>query len=561
MLAGLSIRDVVLIDRLDLDFAPGLSALTGETGAGKSILLDALGLGLGGRAEARLVRQGAAQASVTARFELPAGHAALCLLAEQEIAPADDGDLVLRRILGSDGRSRAFVNDQPVSVALLRRLGEMLVEVHGQFESQRLLEPACHRDLVDAFGGLQQTAAATADAWQSWRAAIEARATAAAKLASARRDEDYLRHALDELRKLAPRAGEETELAERRALLQNAEKLITAIGDAAGSLKRGRDGESCAEALRAALRQLSRMLDKAGGRLEPVVVALERALNEIMEAEALLERLQHDSDLDPAQLEKVEERLFALRAAARKHDVAPEDLPDFEIALAERLAAVDDGADTLARLEREEHAAAAAYRAVAERLSAARRDAASRLDRRVAVELEPLRLGKATFVTRIDTLAEADWGPGGMDRVHFEVATNPGTASGPLARIASGGELSRFMLALKVALADADPVPTLVFDEVDAGIGGAVAAAVGERLARLAGDVQVLVVTHSPQVAARGHHHWRIAKALLDDGARTAVEVLDAAARREEIARMLAGARVTDEARAAADSLLHGLTA
>ena len=561
MLAGLSIRDVVLIDRLDLEFAPGLSALTGETGAGKSILLDALGLGLGGRAEARLVRQGAAQASVVARFELPAGHAALHLLADHDIAGAGDCGLILRRVLGSDGRSRAFVNDQPVSVALLRRLGETLVEVHGQFESQRLLEPACHRDLVDAFGGLQETATACAAAWQSWRTAIEAREQAASRLAAARRDEDYLRHALDELHKLAPQSGEETGLAERRALLQNAEKLITAIGDAAGALKRGRDGDGCAEALRGALRHLYRLVDRAGGRLEPVIVALERALNETMEAEALLERLQHDSDLDPAQLERVEERLFALRAAARKHGVAVEDLPDFQRALADRLAAVDDGAGALARLEREEHAAAAAYRDVAERLSVARREAAARLDQRVAVELEPLRLGKATFVTRTEVLAEADWGPGGLDRVHFEVATNPGTQPGPLARIASGGELSRFMLALKVALADADPVPTLVFDEVDAGIGGAVAAAVGERLARLAGDVQVLVVTHSPQVAARGDHHWRIAKALFADGARTAVEVLDADARREEIARMLAGARVTDEARAAADSLLQGLTA
>ena len=552
MLSTLSIRDVVLIDRLDLSFPQGLCALTGETGAGKSILLDALGLGLGARADARLVRQGAAQASVSARFDLAAGHPAHALLAEQNLDGGDDG-LLLRRVLTVDGRSRAFVNDQPVSVTLLRQIGETLVEIHGQFDNQRLLDPAAHRGLLDAFAGLAWEAEACAAGWRVLRAATQARLGAEADLAQARRDEDYLRHALDELAELAPRPGEETGLAERRALLMNAEKLTQAIDQAVQELA-GSGGRSVVESLRAALRQLLRVADKLDGRLDPAVAALDRALAEAVEAQALLEKAVGDADLDPRRLEQVEERLFALRALGRKHSVPVDGLAGLQADFAQRIANLEDSEGVVASLRRDEAETGQHYRATAARLSEARAEAALRLDAAVAGELEPLRLGKARFTSRLEPLEEADWGPHGRERIAFEVATNPGAPPGPLARIASGGELARFTLALKVVLAGADPVPTLIFDEVDAGVGGAVA--VGERLAKLALDVQVLVVTHSPQVAARGHHHWRIAKIVGETAARTCVDVLDPAGRKEEIARMLAGERVTPEARAAAESLL-----
>jgi DNA repair protein RecN (Recombination protein N) len=556
MLSTLSIRDVVLIDRLDLEFAKGLCALTGETGAGKSILLDALGLSLGARADARLVRHGADQAVVSAGFDLCAGHPARELLREQGLDGGDSG-VLLRRVLNSDGRSKAFVNDQQVSVGLLRQVGETLVEVHGQFDNQRLLDPAAHRALLDAFGGLAAEADGCAAAWRAWRAAAEARAGAEADLEQARRNEDYLRHALEELTTLSLRTGEEAELAHRRTLLMNAEKLGQAIDEAASELAGGGQ-RGVVEALRGALRQIRRVADKVDGRLDPAVGALDRALSEVIEAQALLERAMADADLDPRQLEHVEERLFALRALARKHGVAVDDLARLREDFAQRLASLEDGGHVVARLQEEEADVLRHYGAAARRLSTGRAAAAGRLDAAVAGELEPLRLGKARFVTRVETLEEREWGPHGRDRVAFEVATNPGIPPGPLARIASGGELARFTLALKVVLAGADPVPTLIFDEVDAGVGGAVAAAVGERLARLARDVQVLVVTHSPQVAARGNHHWRIAKTVGEKRARTAVEVLDPPGRKEEIARMLAGARVTAEARAAAESLLAG---
>jgi DNA repair protein RecN (Recombination protein N) len=556
MLRSLSIRNVVLIDRIDLEFRSGLCALTGETGAGKSILLDALGLSIGTRADARLVRHGAEQAIVNARFEVDAAHPAHVLLREQGLEDGDAG-LLIRRVVNRDGRSRAFINDQAVSVGLLRAIGEMLVEVHGQFDSQRLLDSAAHRQLLDAFGGLQPEVDACVAAWRACQAAAAARAGAEADLEQARRDEDYLRHALEELNALSPRPGEETELAHRRSLFMNAEKLAQSIGEAARELE-GSGQRGVLEALRAAARQLQRIVDKADGRLTLAVVALDRALSEATEAQALLEGVMADADLDPRELERVEDRLFALRALARKHAVAVDDLALLRQEFGLRLATLEDGAEVVAQLRREEVHAHANYAAAARRLSEGRHAAAERLDLAVARELEPLRLGMARFVTRIEALEENECGPNGCDRVAFEVATNPGVPPGPLARIASGGELARFTLALKVVLASADPVPTLVFDEVDAGVGGAVAAAVGERLARLARDVQVLVVTHSPQVAARGDHHWRIAKSVGEKEARAAVEVLDVPGRREELARMLAGARVTPEARAAAESLLAG---
>ncbi len=552
MLRSLSIRDVVLIERLDLTFQPGLCVLTGETGAGKSILLDALGLALGERAEAGLVRHGAAQASVAAEFDTDGGHPAEALLAEQGIEDGG-GQLILRRVLGADGRSRAFVNDQPVSVALLRQIGDACVEIHGQFDNQRLMHVATHRALLDAYGGLAAEGAATAAAHRAWREAALAFERAGAELAQARREEEFLRHAVDEMEALAPRAGEEAALAERRAVMMHAEKLIEAMNQATTDLSAGAGVEG---ALRSAARALERVADKAEGRLDAALAALDRAAVEAAEATVLLDKASADMDLDPRNLEKVEERLFALRALSRKHGVEVDHLPAVLDGLKAKLGDIEDGGGRVRRLEAEAAAARDTYIKAAGILHEKRLAAAARLDKSMAGELGPLKFGSARFHTRVDMLEEEAWGEHGSDAIAFEVATNPGTPPGPLNKISSGGEMSRFMLALKAVLAQADPVPTIIFDEVDANVGGAVADAVGERLARLAGRFQVLVVTHSPQVAARGAYHWRVSKKV--DGAATVtrVDALSAGERKEEIARMLAGARVTDEARAAADSLL-----
>ena len=554
MLRALSIRDVVLMEKLDIDFHSGLCVLTGETGAGKSILLDSLGLALGMRADSTLVRHGAKQASVAAEFEVDADHPARRVLAEHGLDDFDD-TLILRRILGADGRSRAFVNDRPVSVSLLRQAGETLVEIHGQFESQKLLSPAAHRALLDSYGGLAADAERTAQAYRAWRAAAEARAVAEEARQSAHRDEEFLKYAVDEFEALDPQPGEDTALAQERAVLMHGEKLIEALNDAAAELASGQGVEA---ALRSAARHLEKAAAKAEGRLDGIIAAFDRAALEVTEAAAGLDRLSGAIDLDPRHLESVEERLFALRALARKHGVEADNLPATGERLRARLAALTDGGAAVERLRREEAAARDAFIGAAGDLSARRREAAARLDEAVARELGPLKLGKALFVTRVTPLGEGDWSERGADRVVFEAATNPGSPPGPLNRIASGGELARFALALKVVLAGADPVPTIIFDEVDSGVGGAVAAAVGERLARLAEDVQVVGVTHSPQVAARGLHHWRVSKTDAGPGVRTTVDVLSEVSRKEEIARMLAGARVTDEARAAADSLLQG---
>ncbi len=550
MLQSLSIRDVVLIDRLDVAFAPGLTVLTGETGAGKSILLDSLGLALGARAEGGMLRAGAGQLSVAAEFAIAADHPAWTILADQGIETS--GQLILRRVVGADGRSRAFVNDEPTSVGLLRRLGETLVEIHGQFESHTLLDPASHRQVLDAFAGADDKKVTAA--WSAWRVAAEARTAAESDLAGARAEEDFLRHAVGELDAIDPKPGEEAELAARRVTLMAGEKLAEAMEAARQTLSRPADIEA---ALRDAHRTLERVADKAGGRLDAVLAGLDRAALEAAEARALLENVAAALDLDPRNLEKAEERLFALRALARKHNAAVDELPALRERLDARLAAIDSGGDALKKLRDDEARAKSAYLDAAAALSKARRAAAAKLDKAVAVELPPLKLDKARFATRVEALPEADWGPAGMDRVAFEVATNPGSAPGPLAKVASGGELARFMLALKLVLAKTSPVATIVFDEVDADVGGATAAAVGERLARLAKSLQILVVTHSPQVAAKGAHHWQVAKS--DDGKGstvTRVVALVAAGRREEIARMLAGAKITDQARAAADSLL-----
>ncbi len=554
MLVSLSIRDVVLIERLDLSFTGGLSVFTGETGAGKSILLDSLGLALGARAESGLVRHGAAQASVTAEFDPPAVHPARRLLAEQDMDAAD-APLVLRRVLTGDGRSRAYVNDQPVSIGLLRRIGDELVEIHGQFESHGLLDSATHIGVLDDFGGLAADRAAVAAAWEGWRAARAAREAAEAALSKARAEEESLRQMFGDLSDLDPKPGEDAALAQSRAVMMHGEKLLEAMNAAQAALTGRGEVEA---ALRTAQRALERVAERAEGKLDGVIAALDRAAVEAAEATGLLERASADIDLDPRHLEKVEERLFALRAAARRHGVAVDDLVALKERLGRQLAQLEGGGGDLARLAREEQTTRAAFVEKARALSKARRDAAQRLDRAVAGELPPLKLEKATFRTRVDGLDEAGWGAHGLDSVGFEVATNPGAPPGPLGKIASGGELSRFMLALKVVLAWISPIPTIVFDEVDSGIGGAVAAAVGDRLARLADGLQVLVVTHSPQVAARGAHHYRVAKRAAAGATVTGVESLPADDRREEIARMLSGETITDQARAAADALMAG---
>lgn len=555
MLQSLSIRDVVLIERLDLSFGGGLGVLTGETGAGKSILLDSLGLALGQRAEARLVRHGAKQASVSATFEVAAAGPVGEVLEEHGLE-TEDGGLIMRRLLTADGRSRAFVNDQPVSVALLKRLGELLVEIHGQFESQRLLSPANHRGLLDSFGGLRGAAAETADLWRTWRQAVEAHARAEAEMEAARRDRDFLIHAVAELETLAPEPGEEQTLASQRTMMMHGEHLIDAMNKALAELVRSDGAE---ESLRSAAHRLQQVAERADGRLDEALAALDRAAIEAAEGQALLEKALGEIDLDPQKLEAVEERLFALRAQARKHDVAVDDLSSLLGRMKAQLSDVEDGGLRLKKLAEAEQQARDAYRRAAESLSAERSRAGAALDKAVSVELAPLKMEKATFVTAVEPLEESLWGERGMDQVTFRVSTNPGAPPGPLNRIASGGELSRFMLALKAVLAASDAVPTLIFDEVDAGIGGAVAAAVGERLAGLARSAQVLVVTHSPQVASRGDRHWRVSKGGAEGAVATRIEALSEEARKEEIARMLAGAEVTEEARAAAHSLLQDM--
>ena len=556
MLTALSIRDVVLIERLDLGFGPGLTVLTGETGAGKSILLDSLGLALGARAEQGLVRAGCEQASVAAVFAPPADHPAAALLAEHGIAAEED--IVLRRIVTRDGRSRAFANEAPVGVALLRRLGALLVEVQGQHDQMGLADAAGHAALLDAYGVPATLRETVAGQHRAWREAAAALAAAEAAIAAAQRDQDWLRHATDELAALAPEPGEEERLAAERQALQQAERRAEAIAAALGELTpRDRRSASPGAALRAASRALQRLIGPdGGGPAAPALAALEQAETALIEAETLLARLAQESEPDPRLLERTEERLFALRAAARKHNVAVVELPELLAGLRARRAALETGEADIAALHRAAATARAAYVESCAALSAARRAAAERLDRAIARELPPLRLDRARFVTDVERLEEAAWGPQGADAVRFLIATNPGQQPGPLGRVASGGELSRLLLALKVVLAGGGGAPTMVFDEVDAGIGGATAAAVGERLARLAERVQVLLVTHSPQVAARGVAHLRVAKRAARGRAETRVESLDRPARQEEIARMLAGERITEAARAAAADLL-----
>lgn len=555
MLAALSIRDIVLIERLELALDGGLCTLTGETGAGKSILLDALGLAIGARADAGLVRQGVEQGSVTAVFDVAPGHPARAILTENGLEA--EGDLILRRVQTRDGRSRAFVNDQPVSIGLLRQVGDELVEVHGQHDERGLLDASGHRAMLDAFGGLEPRVAKLRQLWAAVSAARGALEEHEAMLAKAKAEQDYLTHVVGELDELQPQPGEETALAEERTLMMHSEKIAADLSEAEEALS----GDGGLDArLNVALRRLSRVAEQAGGRLDAAIAALDRTLNEAAEARDQIAQAMTALEFDPARLEQSETRLFALRAAARKHNVQVDDLAALADKLRGQLQEIEGGEAKLAALRKAADEAAAAYGAEARALSEARAKAAAKLDREVMKELKPLKLDKASFRTHIDVLAEAQGGPDGIDRVSFLVSTNPGAPHGPLIKIASGGELSRFVLALKVALASRGSAPTLIFDEVDSGVGGAVAEAVGFRLAELAKDVQVVVVTHSPQVAARAQHHFRISKGGEAKAAKiaTKVETLDAPARREEIARMLAGATVTEEARAAADRLIGG---
>ncbi|WP_420136633.1 DNA repair protein RecN [Sphingomonas sp.] len=550
MLTGLAIRDVVLIEALELEFGPGLGALTGETGAGKSILLDALGLALGVRADTGLVRQGAAQASVTATFELPQDHLALALLADGDLRHEPGEPLVIRRSVRADGGSRAFVNDQPASAGLLRILGAALVEIHGQHDDRGLLNSRGHRALLDTFGRIDTGAAVFA--YLRWRTAEEALSSASAELESAARDREWLEHAVAELAAAAPEPGEEALLAEERATMQKGARLADEL-ETAASLLEGSDGGL------AQLRQAARRLDRLASEHETLaqaLAAIDRAVIEAAEAEDYLAAARTAFAYDPARLDAIETRLFDLRALARKHRVDPDDLAALARELAARLARIEAGGEGLAALQQEVTLARSVYLEQAERLSTARQAAATRLDAAVATELGPLKLDAARFRTRIDALGDGNWSAEGCDRVEFEISTNPGAPFAPLVKIASGGELSRFILALKVALAEEGGAGTMIFDEVDRGVGGAVAAAIGDRLARLAQNAQILVVTHSPQVAARADRHWLIAKRSDGLVARTGIHRLDSAERREEIARMLSGAEVTDEARAQAERLL-----
>ena len=552
MLSRLSIRDIVLIDRLDIDFAGHLAVLTGETGAGKSILLDSFALALGGRGDQSLVRQGAEQGQVTAAFEVGAKHPARAILAANDIA--DEDTLILRRVQLADGRTRAFVNDQPVSVQVLRQLGSVLVEIHGQHDDRALVDAATHRSLLDAFGGLDADAAKVSALWEARREASDALAAHKADIERAQRESDWLRHAVAELDKLAPQPGEETSLAERRTVMMQSEKVAQDLRDAFDAIA---GSGSAVPAMAAAVRRLERRATQAPSLVEPSVKSFDVALNALEETRAHLEAALRAADFDPAELERSEERLFALRAAARKYNVPVDDLAALAAKYRDDIGLIDAGEAKLKQLEAAAAQADALFHKSADALSKARAKAAAKLDKAVNAELPPLKLERAKFSTQIDTDANAV-GPNGIDRVEFWVQTNPGTKPGPMMKIASGGELARFLLALKVVLADRGSAPTLVFDEIDTGVGGAVADAIGMRLARLGRNVQVLAVTHAPQVAARADRHYVISKDALDKGKRVATRVTEVAAdhRREEIARMLAGAEITNEARAAAERLI-----
>ncbi|WP_448326692.1 DNA repair protein RecN [Sulfitobacter sp. M13] len=547
MLRGLDISDMLIIDRLELAFQPGLNVLTGETGAGKSILLDSLGFVLGWRGRADLVRQGASQGEVTAWFDLPEGHAAHAVL--EEAGLPGGSELILRRINGSDGRKTAWVNDRRCSGEVLRALSETLVELHGQHDDRGLLDPKGHRAILDEFAGTVALRAKVRQAWSTLAAARKAAKQAAADREAIAAEEEYLRHAVAELDKLDPQAGEEEQLDARRRLMQSAEKIRSDVVNAYEMM-----GQGGAETqLGDALRWLDGVAHKADGALEAPMAALSRAMVELDDATEGVVAAIDTMSFNPIELEEAEERLFAIRGMARKHEVQADELAGFADTLRGKLDALDAGEAAQAGLEKAVRDAQAAYDAAAEALTDARQKKAGKLDKAVAAELAPLKMERAVFATQITTETP---GPEGRDAVSFTVATNPGAPAGPLGKIASGGELSRFLLALKVCLAKGQTGLTMIFDEIDRGVGGATADAVGRRLAALSQGGQVLVVTHSPQVAALGAHHWRVSKAVSKGMTLSTVTPLSAPERVDEVARMLAGDTITDAARAAARELL-----
>ncbi len=552
MLNALSIRDIVLIEKLDLQLSDGLSILTGETGAGKSILLDALGLALGARGDANLVRTGMDKGSVTASYNLTQDHAAVVFLAGHEIEV--EGDIVVRRVQSRDGSSRASINDQPVSLALLRQFAALLVELHGQHADRALINVNSHRALLDAYGGLDKYVKAVALAWSAWsgvKAQLEEHEEA---LSRAEVERDYLEHAVKELSSLGPDANEEQALADKRQLMMQSEQYVSALDEAESVL----GGETAFESrINAALRRLERKKDGAGGRLDEVCGVLDRLLHTFGEAGSAIDQARRQFEFDPRDLEKSEERLFALRAAARKYRCKVDDLSTVRDKLSADLQRLEDGSGILARLQHEEKAARDVFEAAADDLSARRRKVARQLDKSVLAELPALKLEKAMFETAVESDASKP-GAQGIDRVEFKVATNPGASLQPLMKIASGGELARFMLALKVVLAAKGSAPVLIFDEIDTGVGGAVADAIGKRLRSLAKDLQIIAVTHSPQVAAKAHQHLLISKQQGNKDKRmtTTVAALTEVARREELARMLSGDTVTEAARAQAGELM-----
>ncbi|BCH63125.1 DNA repair protein RecN [Agrobacterium vitis] len=555
MLVQLSIRDIVLIERLDLDFSAGLSVLTGETGAGKSILLDSLSLALGGRGDGSLVRHGEDKGQVTAVFDVAISHPARIMLRENGID--DDGDLIFRRVQSTDGRTRAYVNDQPISVQLMRQAGQYLVEIHGQHDDRALVDTAAHRLLLDAFAGLTEEAQALGESYRRWREAERAFKIHKAKVEAAAREADYLRASVEELEGLSPQDGEEEDLAERRSRMQKSERIAGDIAEASEFLN---GNASPVPMIASLMRRLERKSGEAPGLLEDTVSLLGTALDTLSSAQMEVESALRRTEFDPRELERVEERLFALRAAGRKYSVAVADLPALAEKMITDLADLDAGEEKLGGLEKAVAETKAVYFASAQSLSQKRQNAASSLAEAVMEELPALKLERARFM--VEVTADVDNATAdGIDLVEFHVQTNPGTRPGPIMKVASGGELSRFLLALKVALADRGSAPTLVFDEIDTGVGGAVADAIGQRLKRLSERVQVLSVTHAPQVAARAATHLLISKGPASGNAEkiaTQVAMIGPDHRREEIARMLAGASVTDEARAAAAKLLAG---
>jgi DNA repair protein RecN (Recombination protein N) len=550
MLRSLDIRDMLIIDRLELSFQPGLNVLTGETGAGKSILLDSLGFVLGWRGRAELVRTGAKQGEVIAEFDVPQGPVAEAILDEAGI-DTSDGELILRRINTSDGRKTAWVNDRRVSGDVLRRLSELLIELHGQHDDRGLLNPRGHRVLLDTFGSLDAKLEKTRKAWKALAVIRKSLAAAKSQQAALKAEEEFLRHAVGELDKINPEAGEEAILDAERRLMQSAEKISVDISKAHQAMSY----DAAEGALIDALRWLEGAADKADGRLDAPIEGLNRTINELAEAQSGVEECMEALRFNPHELESIEERLFAIRGLARKHNVLADDLGPFADGLRSKLKALDGGADDLIRLETDLKDAETRYAVAAESLTKSRKSAAKELDALMGAELAPLKMERAVFVTLVDS---GEAGPDGIDAVSFTVATNPGAPAGPLNKIASGGELSRFLLALKVCLTRDQSDVTMIFDEIDRGVGGATADAVGRRLKALAADGQVLVVTHSPQVAALGAHHWRVAKRVEDGMTLSEVAPLMDQDRVDEIARMLSGDTVTDPARAAAQALLDG---